>query len=133
MSYPEQIKLSFIMPKTLKEFTKLSKYQTWPFEMIESELKDRQRKIYRNKNFRGHIIRISEMSLTKKEAAHYPAKEVEVAISFGKDYVFFVIDQRGKLTSAAQFPDRKLKAPLSCNGCHYDLKTRSIGRFFKKI
>ena len=133
MNHPEEIKLPFKMPKTLKDFTKLTKYQKWPVEIIESELKDRKRTVYRHKNFQGHVIRISEMKLTQNETKNHPAKEVEIAISFGKDYVFFVFDEEGNLTSAAQFPERKLKAPLSCNGCHYDLKTRSIGRFFKSV
>ena len=133
MDHPEEIKLSFVMPKTLKEFTKLTKYNEWKFETIESELKDRKRKVYRNKKFKGHLIRVSVMQLTKTETKHYPAKEVEVAISFGKDYVFFVFNEEGKLSSKAQFPDRKLNAPISCNGCHYDIKTRNIGRFFKQL
>ncbi len=133
MRHPEQVKLSFVMPKTLAEFTKLTNYSQWPSSTIQSELKDRPRKIYRTKDFKGHIIRVSEMNLKQKETQNHPSKEVEIAISFENNYVFFVFDEHGKLTSAAQFPDRKLKAPLSCNGCHYDLKTRSIGRFFKAV
>lgn len=132
MQHVEELKTQFKIPKTLEGFIEFTDYLNWDSEVIDSEIKDKPRTIYRNFDFRGHTVRVAESLLEKLECSHVEnCKEVEVAISLGEDHVFLVYDELGKLVSHAQFPGRRLKAPLSCNGCHYNQETRRVDRLFK--
>lgn len=126
VSHAHEMNLGFQVPGTLEAFKVLTDYSAWPSEVIQSELKEGPRTIYRNKSFMGHDIRVSEMAIVAEENKI----EVEVAISLGDDRVFLVYSTAGKLVSQAHFPRGPLLAPMSCTGCHYDADTRTVSKNF---
>lgn len=125
-THTDEMNLNFQVPVMLEAFQTLTDYKTWPSEIIQSELKGKSRKVYRNHSFKEHDVRISEMEILEEENKI----EVEVAISLGDDRVFLVYSTAGKLVSQAHFPRGPLLAPMSCTGCHYDAKARSVSKNF---
>jgi|GEM_PF-6357366 len=135
-----QLKTNFVIPKTHAQFLKLTGYEKWESETIDSLIKRRPRTIWRHFDFKGHKVRITRMKLTQEECDDHSGEpsgaasacvEHEVAISLADNYVFAVYDHRGNLTDRAQFSGHQKKMPISCNGCHYSQQTRSLSRFFK--
>ncbi len=128
------LKINFEIPPTHSDFLGLTEYENWKSETIESAVKRRPRQIWRSPNFRGHKVRVTRMQLREEECTSSAScLEHEIAISLGKDYVFAVYDHDGNLAQHAQFAGHKKKTPISCNGCHYSRKTRSLSKFFKEI
>ena len=104
-----------IMLDTLHEFHDIVPYTTWASRVVNSRVKNGQRRIFRG------FVQGRQMSVAETLGSQGEVREVEVAferIHQPGNFEFYTYDGQGNMVLESEFPNGMREAPRACMGCH---------------